>query len=200
MFTWVRLIWNPRCLDLFTSFVWSYSFSAYEWGIMRQHVCASITSLFLSPPYTLSLKWMGDKVIMLCFSVRQEPFAVMGLLNVFLLRWGLCALEPQWTELLTRKIEKCSFWTTCSMNHLSCGNRVICISPATAGGLLMNPGMTDCLERSRVGPDLASFSFMSRNYNWIGHVSQDVELEFESEWQEDKCIELKSHKWRFFTS
>lgn len=117
-------------------------------------LCQYYLSLFLSPPYPLSLKRIGDKVIMLCFSVRQEPFAVTGLLNVFLLRWGLCAVEPQWTELLMRKKEKCSFWTTCSMNHLSCGNHVICISPATAGGLLMNPGMTDCLERSRVGPDV----------------------------------------------
>lgn len=91
-------------------------------------------SLFLSPPYPLSLKRIGDKVIMLHFSARQEPFAVTGLLNVFLLRWGLCAVEPQWTELLRRKKEKCSFWATCSINHLSCGNSVICISPATAGG------------------------------------------------------------------
>lgn len=91
-------------------------------------------SLFLSPPYPLSLKRIGDKVIMLRFSVSQEPFAVTGLLNVFLLRWGLCAVELQWTDLLMRKKEKCSFWTTCGINHLSCGNRVICISPAAAGG------------------------------------------------------------------
>lgn len=97
-------------------------------------LCQYYLSLFLSPPYPLSLKRIGDKVIMLRFSVRQEPFAVTGLLNVFLLRWGLCAVEPQWTELLAGKKEKCSFWSTCSINHLSCGNRVICISPAAAGG------------------------------------------------------------------
>lgn len=72
-------------------------------------LCQYYLSLFLSPPYPLSLKRIGDKVIMLRFSVRQEPFAVTGLLNVFLLRWGLCAVEPQWTELLTEKKRNAPF-------------------------------------------------------------------------------------------
>lgn len=94
-------------------------------------------SLSLSPPFPLSLKRIGDKVIMLRFSVRQEAFAVTGLLNVFLLRWGLCAVEPQWTELLVwKKREKLllnylqheSFilWKSCYL-YLTSRGRGVCL-------------------------------------------------------------------------
>lgn len=45
-------------------------------------------------------------------------------------QWSCSGLNCSWEK----KKEKCSFWTTCSVNNLSCGNRVICISPAAAGG------------------------------------------------------------------
>lgn len=72
----------------------SHNFDEALWG---SNICALSLSL------TLYSKRRRDEVIMLQFSVRREPFAVMGLPNVFLLQWGLYAVEPQWTELLVRK-------------------------------------------------------------------------------------------------
>lgn len=112
-------------------------------------------SLSLSPPYPLSMKRIGDEVIMLRFSVRQEPFAVTGLLNVFLLRWGLCAVELQWTKLLMRKKKRNAPFELPAALIIYLVEIVLFVShQQQQGGLLMNPGMTDRLENSRVGPNV----------------------------------------------
>jgi len=111
--------------------------------------------LFLSPSYPLSLKRIEDKVIMLRFSVRQEPFAVTGLLNVFLLRRGLCAVELQWTELLTRKKKRNASFELPAALIIYLVEIVLFVSHLQQqGGLLMNSGMTDRLRNSRVGPNV----------------------------------------------
>lgn len=117
--------------------------------LMRRYETAYLC--FLSLSYALYLKRIRDKVIMLRFSVRREPFAVMGLPNVFLLQWGLYAVEPQWTELLVRKKENASFELPAAwiiylveivlfVSHRQ--QRVV---------LLVSPAITDRLENCRLG-------------------------------------------------
>ncbi len=42
---------------------------------------------------------------------------------------------------------------------------------------------------------LALIQFMRWNVNWIRHTQQEAELEFKSDWQEDK-LQLIQHKCR----
>lgn len=49
-------------------------------------------------------------------------------------------------------------------------------------------------ERARVGQnsDSALFQFITWNFNWIGHVSQDAGMKFKLKWQEEEFIGLQT--------